>query len=1107
MPEAVKFSKTNTNTAARSINPLADDITGPIIQNTGLDDSQTSPNNQGPNNQGIGINRAVDALSQAIQEKQVERRQASIIDNEATTTKQSQEIATVYQSTLSGGTSGHVLEDGPAITGTLVLDDNLGTTFNMANGPTSNNYGTFNINAAGVWTYTLDNTNSIIQALAVGSTLNDNFTISTSDGTTQTIAVTITGTNDRPLLNSINTSDFTGIHEDASSSSSETLVSTLLGNSITDIDNSQFGIAITGLSGTGTWEYSTNANAMTPTWQTIGTVTANAARVLFSNADTKVRYMPAADENGTVQLTYKAWDRSGSETNGTASVNTTTGTAFSSNTTNADLVITAVNDAPALDNTGNMNLTAINEDVNNSAGDTVANIVSSAMGDRITDPDASPLEGMAITSIDNTNGDWQYSTDNGSSWVTLPSVVSDAHTILLTPTDKLRFLPNSDFHGTANFSFRAWDQTASHMGLTNNTAATIATTGTTGTVSEDGTLTASGTLTITSEPDSNENSFTPIANLQGAYGSLTIDSAGAWTYSLDNANTTVQAIPLNGTLTDTLTVTSIDGTTRDISITINGDNDFNTVATNTTVTQSSNEYTLTTTSPIEQRAAIWEPLDISLPFTLSVDLYFGVTNNGAHGITFGIQNDGNNLVANAGSVGSSLGNQGAIPSAFGFLIDTSGVETSRFYTEGRTNEHTNPATADGSSANGSRQIHSGLKDGTWHPVTITWDPTTHTLTYNIDNGTTHTTVYDVVTNDFGGSTSNVFYGFTASTGARTNEQKVRVSAFQYTDSDSSSSVLSDHVPGDIANTLGSTHPFSSASETVSITVNPINDAPILTPANTANFANITEDAAASASETLISTLIGTGIDDSADSNTTVGIAITGLSGSGTWEYSTNASAMTPTWQTIGTVTANAARVLFSDADTKVRYTPTADENGTVQLTYKAWDRSTTQSNGTASVDTTTGTAFSTNTTNADLVITAVNDAPVLTSANTVNFANINEDAAASASETLISTLIGTGIDDSADSNTTVGIAITGLSGSGTWEYSTNASAMTPTWQTIGTVTANAARVLFSDADTKVRYTPTADENGTVQLTYKAWDRSTTQSQRHSVCRYQHRHSI
>ena len=71
------------------------------------------------------------------------------------------------------------------------------------------------------------------------------------------------------------------------------------------------------------------------------------------------------------------------------------------------------------------------------------------------------------------------------------------------------------------------------------------------------------------------NTFTavgPTASDAG-YGSFTMTTAGVWTYTLDNANGAVQALNIGGTLTDTFTVTTIDGTARQVTITIAGSND------------------------------------------------------------------------------------------------------------------------------------------------------------------------------------------------------------------------------------------------------------------------------------------------------------------------------------------------------------------------------------------------------------------------------------------------------------------------------------------------------------------------------------------------------
>src|SRR4029434_7237839 len=67
-------------------------------------------------------------------------------------------------------------------------------------------YGTFTMTTDGVWTYTLDNSNTAVQALNVGDTLTDTFTVTTVDGTPQVVTITITGTDDAAVI----TGDTTG---------------------------------------------------------------------------------------------------------------------------------------------------------------------------------------------------------------------------------------------------------------------------------------------------------------------------------------------------------------------------------------------------------------------------------------------------------------------------------------------------------------------------------------------------------------------------------------------------------------------------------------------------------------------------------------------------------------------------------------------------------------------------------------------------------------------------------------------------------------------------------------------------------------------------------
>ena len=90
-----------------------------------------------------------------------------------------------------------------------------------------------------------------------------------------------------------------------------------------------------------------------------------------------------------------------------------------------------------------------------------------------------------------------------------------------------------------------------------------------------GTPTATGDLNAT-DVDNAADAWTAVATATASasgYGSYTLTAAGVWTYTLDNSNATVQALNVGGTLTDTFTVTTVDGTARLVTITINGAND------------------------------------------------------------------------------------------------------------------------------------------------------------------------------------------------------------------------------------------------------------------------------------------------------------------------------------------------------------------------------------------------------------------------------------------------------------------------------------------------------------------------------------------------------
>ena len=84
-------------------------------------------------------------------------------------------------------------------------------------------------------------------------------------------------------------------------------------------------------------------------------------------------------------------------------------------------------------------------------------------------------------------------------------------------------------------------------------------------------LETTGTLTV-SDPDVGQSSI-KANTITGTYGSLFIDTTGKWKFSADNTQAAIQNLDATESLTDTFTVTSLDGTNHDIVITINGAED------------------------------------------------------------------------------------------------------------------------------------------------------------------------------------------------------------------------------------------------------------------------------------------------------------------------------------------------------------------------------------------------------------------------------------------------------------------------------------------------------------------------------------------------------
>jgi len=234
--------------------------------------------------------------------------------------------------------------------------------------------------------------------------------------------------------------------------------------------------------------------------------------------------------------------------------------------------------------------------------------------------------------------------------------------------------------------------------------------------------------------------------------------------------------------------------------------------------------------------------------------------------------------------------------------------------------------------------------------------------------------------------------------------------------------------------------------------------------------------------TAVSAILGSVTVTDPDAGALAGIAITVTTGNGTWEYSTDAV----TWNAVAPVSDAAAMLLSST--TSVRYIPDSANGETASLLFRAWD----QTSGTASTNSTRNTAdtstnggataFSSGTATANLPVSPVNDAPVLTPASPTLTA-ITEDDLTNPGQTVTS-IVGASITD-VDAGALHGVAITAAtSASGSWEFSTDGGA---SWTAVTPVSNNSA-LLLRPADL-VRVVPNGTAGGNATISYRAWDQT------------------
>ncbi|WP_156337019.1 VCBS domain-containing protein, partial [Achromobacter kerstersii] len=447
-----------------------------------------------------------------------------IVDKAVTVTINGTDDGAIITPAQLGDDKGSVTEDVTLTTGGKleVTDPDAGQAVFQTQTNAAGQHGTFSIDADGKWNYTLTNNDLAVQGLGAGKTLTETFTVTTADGTTGQVVVTIVGTNDIPTISGAATGAVT---ED---------VATTINGQLKAID--------VDMTDTHTWSVNNDGKG------TYGNFSVDATGKWTYNLDntsTKVQAL-AAGQQVTDTITVTVNDGHG----GTATQVIT-------------ITVTGSNDLPSVTGAATGNVT---EDLTKT---TSGQLTAADVDATDSHTWSVPGDGKAAYgsfSVDAT-GKWTYNLDNASTKVQALAAGQQV-------TDTITVTVNDGHGGTA--------QQVITVTITGANDAPTITGASTGAVVEDGVKTINGQLTAVDVDTTDTHTWSVPGDGKGTYGSFVVDATGKWTYNLDNTSTKVQALAAGQQVTDTITVTVDDGhggtAQQVITITVTGTNDAPTIS-------------------------------------------------------------------------------------------------------------------------------------------------------------------------------------------------------------------------------------------------------------------------------------------------------------------------------------------------------------------------------------------------------------------------------------------------------------------------------------------------------------------------------------------------
>ncbi|OQX17783.1 MAG: hypothetical protein BWK76_09505 [Desulfobulbaceae bacterium A2] len=457
---------------------------------------------------------------------------------------------------ITGTTTGSVSEDATtSASGTLAVTDVDTGEAAFSAATHTGSYGSLSIDESGNWNYALDGDNPDVQALGRSDATSDTITVTSADGTEQQITVNIAGTNDAPDVDSTSAPSFAGTEdrgivvraEDLLANASDVDGDTLSVTNLRVVDGGDIPVTIK-LSGdhydpdniqdhgTGSPKFQVLVNGSQVTVDGASTFTVEESRGEWENFTFDV---PAGTEIESVAVRFvnDAWEGTGDKD----------GDGIKAEDRN--LVVDKINVGGHLADDGSF-----------AGGVTVEAEKASYQrsSDTIAGQETMAWSGTLKFDLSATNQ-------------------ADYSPVVHNPDGTWTVYPDTNFNGELQLTYDVVDgqggvtpATATIDVAAVNDIARIAGTSS-GAVTEDGKTSVSGTLTVT-DADTGEAHFIA-ATHDGTHGSLNISENGKWTYTLDNSGSDVQALGAGDTASDTITVTSADGSEQEIAIKITGTND------------------------------------------------------------------------------------------------------------------------------------------------------------------------------------------------------------------------------------------------------------------------------------------------------------------------------------------------------------------------------------------------------------------------------------------------------------------------------------------------------------------------------------------------------